>query len=231
MSKGQTMSRRWAGGVLAAAASVTLVALPSSASAHSELAGTVPAVDGVTKGPVRSVSLVFASPIMADLTTVVVTGGGSSGVQVDGQVVEGSTVEASVEGAAKPGRYTVAYRTVSSDGHPITGSFSFAVAAPPENAPAARLRDDDAGSTTSPRGTAVSRAGSEAPDNRGQEGVAAGSAAEVRSSAGLQDVAPSRDVAGSSGSTDGGPGLGAIGVGAVLLVGAGALGRRLASRI
>jgi len=169
--QGSTIVRqRTAGMVMAAAAGLTVLALPSSASAHSDLVGTAPAAGTVAKDPVNEVSLEFASPILPELTAVVVTRGGS-GVPVDDPVVDGSTVTASVDGAARPGEYTVAYRTVAADGHPITGSFSFEVAARPQGAAVARSRHDDGAAASTVR-------------RRGGEGSAVADAARRRDPAG-----------------------------------------------
>jgi copper resistance protein C len=141
---------RATGVMVAAAAGLTVVALPSSASAHTELAGTVPAAGTVSKNPVSELRLEFAAPILPELTAVVVTRGGAD-VKVDEPVIEGSTVSATVDGAAQPGDYTVAYRTVAADGHPITGSFSFEVAPQPKSAAPARPHRDDDGAASATR--------------------------------------------------------------------------------
>ena len=133
MRQGMTTApRRVATILMAATASLTVIALPTSASAHTELAGTVPAAGSVSESPVSGVSLEFAAPILPELTTVVVTRGGS-GVQVEEPVVDGSTVATTMKGRAQPGEYTVAYRAVAADGHAITGSFSFEVAPRPDS--------------------------------------------------------------------------------------------------
>ena len=111
--------------VAATAVSVTLLAWPSAAGAHSDVTGTTPTAGSVSPVPVRSVRLDFAMPVLPDLTYVVVTGG--TGVAAAEPVVEGSTVTAALDTAARQGTYTVAYRTVASDGHPVSGSFSFQV--------------------------------------------------------------------------------------------------------
>jgi len=191
--QGTTIVRqRVAGVMMAAAAGVTVLALPWSASAHTDLADTVPAAGSVSRDPVKDVSLEFAAPILPELTAVVVTRGGT-GVQIDEPVVEGSTVNATVDGAAQPGEYTVAYRTVAADGHPITGSFSFEVASRPASAAPARPRRDAGAASTRRRGAGAATASDAA--QRGDAATAAdpGPAQTGRESQSQLETAPSTD--------------------------------------
>lgn len=98
-----------------------------SALAHDGLLATSPA-DGesVAVAP-GSVTLEFSGEIRALGTEVLVTGPDGSPAS-DGTVeVESGTVVAQLATGRPAGTYTVRWRATSSDGHPLTGTFSFAV--------------------------------------------------------------------------------------------------------
>lgn len=116
--------RQRTGAVLALAVAALVLLLPGAAGwADTVLVSSNPA-DGSTVAPPRSVVLTFGDPITS--ATVEVTGPGGS---VAGQAsVAGATVTRSVS-TLSPGRYTVAYRVVAADGHPVRGGISFTVTA------------------------------------------------------------------------------------------------------
>jgi methionine-rich copper-binding protein CopC len=107
-------------GVLALLA--TILALP--ASAHAGLVSIDPA-DGatVTAAPSR-VTLTFDED-MAEPAVVLVTGPDGQRAAVGPARVSGAVVSVGVD-LPSPGRYTVAFRAVSADGHPVTDQTSFA---------------------------------------------------------------------------------------------------------
>jgi copper resistance protein C len=106
-----------------------ILLLPTSADAHTELVEATPAPGATVRGPVDGVRLVFAEPVVADLTVVAVTTGAVA-LDVGRPVVSGTGVEVTVGLPQPPGSYVVAYRTVSSDGHLVTGSFTFGLQRP-----------------------------------------------------------------------------------------------------
>jgi copper resistance protein C len=219
-----TTRRRVVGFMMAAAAGVTVAAVPSGAHAHTELAGTVPAAGSVSKAPLSGVRLEFAAPVLPELTAVVVTRGATP-VRVGEPVVEGSAVTATVDGATSPGEYTVAYRTVAADGHPITGSFSFQVAPrPASTAPARERRDDDgAASGTRRRGEEASTVADDAGSR--DEAVTAADPSLAKGSAESASTAQAALPAG--GEPIGLRVIGILGMGAAAVaVGAGLLRRR-----
>jgi methionine-rich copper-binding protein CopC len=96
------------------------------ASAHAELTATTPAQGAtVTRLPAQ-VSLTFSEPV-ARPVAVVVTGPDGATVSGGGPRIDGGTVTQPVTGSAAAGRYTVSYRAVSDDGHPVSGTVSFMV--------------------------------------------------------------------------------------------------------
>jgi methionine-rich copper-binding protein CopC len=100
----------------------TILALP--ASAHAGLVSIDPA-DGatVTAAPSR-VTLTFDED-MAEPAVVLVTGPDGQRADVGHTRVSGAVVSVGVD-LPSPGRYTVAFRAVSADGHPVADQKSFA---------------------------------------------------------------------------------------------------------
>lgn len=147
------MSRR------AAAPALALVLLTASpAAAHTGLSGSLPA-DGATAAAPEQVVLSFSGEVVGRLSAVTVVGDDGADAADGRPVVEGTDVVQPLERPLEPGRWTVSYRVVAVDGHPLTGQLAFTVggagaAAPPAAGPA---QDDTAG------GRAGSPAGPDAP--------------------------------------------------------------------
>lgn len=110
---------------------------------HNELLGTDPPYGArLGAGPAR-VMLIFDLPAQRGFSTIVVTGPDRSQWQAGPATEDGTTVSAPVRSLGPAGEYTVAWRIVSADGHPVHGTFPFtlttagpgtAVAAPPNAA-------------------------------------------------------------------------------------------------
>ncbi|MFH5228174.1 copper resistance CopC family protein [Antrihabitans spumae] len=111
--------------VIFAAAFLALFGSAGVAGAHSELESSDPAAGGEFEAPLTAVTLVFNQQIEPSFAALTVTG--IDGIQwaAEGPVVEQARVRAEVGDGIPPGRYTVAYRVVSEDGHPISGSYEF----------------------------------------------------------------------------------------------------------
>ena len=105
-----------------------LVWLAVPASAHSQLIRMDPA-DGstVTVAPTQVV-LTFDENIQHIGDAVVVIGPGGSRVDDGPVVVSGPTATEQLRPLTTPGRYTVSYRVVSDDGHPVTRTLGFVLA-------------------------------------------------------------------------------------------------------
>jgi len=111
------------------------VVLVSPASAHTDLVSATPSSGSTVDGVPAGVQLAFATSVQARLSQVVVSDADGRD-HVVGPVASFDTrVEARVEGLT-PGRYTVAYRVVAADGHPVVGRYAFVVAAGAVAAPA-----------------------------------------------------------------------------------------------
>lgn len=125
-----------------------------TAFAHNVVVSSDPA-DGssVDAGPSK-VTLRYDLPVQPQFAVVTVIGP-ENGHYEDGlpQVV-GSTVSANVRPLGPAGRYTVGYRVVSDDGHPVTGSFSFTLtkAGTGTPGPAAQAPADPAAPSAKPAG-------------------------------------------------------------------------------
>ena len=105
----------------------------SPALAHDALSSTAPARDSVLTTAPETVSLTLTQPptdsASLNLSVITVTDGAGATVS-DGSVsVDGPTLATKVA-PGSPGTYTVLWRAVSSDGHPIEGNYTFTVQTP-----------------------------------------------------------------------------------------------------
>lgn len=113
-----------AAGLLAAVFAVHPV---SSATAHDYLADSNPQDGEVIQGGLDAVSLTFTEAPLANLSgasLVAVTGPDGGTVSADSPTLDGASLSVPVEFTGS-GTYQVVWQTVSSDGHPISGEFSF----------------------------------------------------------------------------------------------------------
>jgi len=117
--------------LLLALLATALLTGAAPAQAHTGLTGSVPA-DGadVAQAP-DAVQLGFAEQVRADLTHVAVTGPDGVDVAAGAPQVDGRTVVQPIGALTVAGSYTVAYRIVGPDGHPVTGTTSFTLTAVP----------------------------------------------------------------------------------------------------
>ncbi|GAA3294798.1 copper resistance protein CopC [Dactylosporangium vinaceum] len=118
------------------AATVLVVLAPATpAWAHSKLLSSDPADGATVSTPLTAVSLTFNEGVQQQFSTVVVTGAdGQSYVDGTPRVVD-RTLSQAVR-ALPAGEVTVAWRTVSADGHPVEGRFAFTNATPGAASPA-----------------------------------------------------------------------------------------------
>jgi methionine-rich copper-binding protein CopC len=114
----------------------TVLAAPPAAWAHSQLRATTPAASQTVTAPVGEVTLTFNDPVHQRFSTVAVSGPGGLSYS-DGPVrVVDTTVHQPVY-PLKSGTYTVQWRVVSADSHPVEGRFGFTVALPAHLEPSA----------------------------------------------------------------------------------------------
>lgn len=115
------MSRR-----LAAVTGLTAIALAvaAPAEAHTSLTGATPAKGSTVRPPARIV-LTYADPVQFPGVVVLDAHGGHH--EAGKAHAAGNTVTEQVAGVLTPGVYTVGWRVVSDDGHPVTGEYRFTV--------------------------------------------------------------------------------------------------------
>ncbi len=132
---------------LAAVAAAMLVGGAPAAQAHDGLAGSTPAQAATVPTPPSEIELEFTGPPQTLGAEVAVTGPDGATVSDGAAEVSGTTVVQPLATGLPAGDYTVDWRVVSSDGHPLTGTFSFT--ATEGAAPAQAVPSDDAAPTTS----------------------------------------------------------------------------------
>lgn len=111
--------------VVALAALAVLGAAPP-ALAHNVLISTDPAKDAsMDTGPAK-ITLTFDAPVQGgDVNQIAVTGPNNT-QWADGNVsIDGNVISAPVRPLGPAGVYTVGYRVLSADGHPVEGQFAF----------------------------------------------------------------------------------------------------------
>ncbi|MBD5785696.1 copper resistance protein CopC [Cellulosimicrobium terreum] len=194
------------------AALATFGALP--AQAHDRLTGTEPADGAALDAPPSDIALTFSTEPLDVEPQVVVTDADGEVVLDDAPTIDGTTATLPVtDGVLTGGEYTVAWRVVSADGHPIEGTFGFAVADQPEESPsqdASAAPSDDADDTASDDTASDDTASDDASDTASDDASAAPS-----------DGAATTDAA-STGTADGSSSALplVLGIGAVVVIGA-----------
>ncbi len=98
----------------------------STASAHTQLVSSDPVDGSVLSTPPTQVVLTFNEALLKEAEDVVIANG--AGEEVKGAVatVVGAIVTIPWPADLPPDNYSVSYRIVSDDAHPITGSIGFA---------------------------------------------------------------------------------------------------------
>ncbi|MBQ1059467.1 copper resistance CopC family protein [Micromonospora sp. C41] len=133
------MRTRTVSALLAALFTAALLLVPATpAAAHNSLQEATPARDArLTTAPTQ-VTLRFLQRLNPAFTTITLRDATDRQVPASAPAVDGATGTVTIEEPLANGTYTVAYRVVSRDGHPVQGSYRFTVAdpaAPPAAAP------------------------------------------------------------------------------------------------
>lgn len=130
--------RRTTRALVAVGVVVTGLVLAAPAVAHDALAASDPAADAVLTQAPTQVVLTFAAEQSGVGSEVLVTGGDGRTWSDGPAQVTGTTVTQPLANALPNGTYTVTWRSVAGDGHPVTGTFGFTVeAATPTPTPTA----------------------------------------------------------------------------------------------
>lgn len=127
-------------------------AMAPPAAAHASLVGTSPAAGETLQAPPGQVVVSFDDTVSAGGDAIRLFDPG--GAEVDGLDVDdgGDVLTADLPPLDDEGSYTVSWKAVSVDGHPIAGTFLFHVGAPSRTEPAVA-----AGTTGTPTGAALLR--------------------------------------------------------------------------
>lgn len=113
-------------------ASFLLVVIPASgAVGHAGLVSTNPEDGASLEVAPEEVVLTFSEELLSDLVEVSVLDGNDNPVvatEIPQTPPPGTDVKVPWPGDLPPGEYSVAFRVVSADGHPVTGRISFSYA-------------------------------------------------------------------------------------------------------
>lgn len=127
-ARAKVPAARWATRLVSAlvTALVGLALCAGPASAHTELLGSDPEQGSVLPSAPRTATLRFNEPIrvVAEAVTLLTAEGAelpSTATSVD------TEVQVDLPGALAPGTYTLGWRVISADGHPVTGALVFSV--------------------------------------------------------------------------------------------------------
>lgn len=141
-------------------AAAVLLVPASPASAHDELVSTDPSADAVLETLPERITLTFSADVLTDAGATVIEVTDADGTSLADGAPEpaGAEVTQALAGPAS-GAVTVKWRVVSSDGHPIDGSFAFTV---PEAAPTPTATPTTPASTSPSPAASASAAPTEA---------------------------------------------------------------------
>lgn len=118
------LSLRAVGAMLAALLCLGVV-MPAAASAHAALVESDPASGASLDASPEQVRVTFNEPLQEAFAAVTVTGPEGARWSLDDVRVEGSSAFVSVRDLGPSGTYTIAYRVISADSHPVSGTVEF----------------------------------------------------------------------------------------------------------
>jgi methionine-rich copper-binding protein CopC len=148
-----------AGLVAAALAAAALLLVPAApAAAHNTLRSASPAEEARLATAPTQVTLTFMQRLDPAFTTIALTDAAQEKVPTGEPVVTGTTGTVTIDRALANGTYTVAYRVVSPDGHPVQGSYRFTVADPSAGAGPAVTAPSSAPPAVDPSATSAAPA-------------------------------------------------------------------------
>lgn len=107
-----------------------VLVFPTATWAHSKLETSSPAADAELTESVKEFSLTFNENIDENLSTLKVKNDQGEEVKLSGTQVSGKTLSGTVDEPLPSGAYTVEWKIVGGDGHPVDGTYSFQVDAP-----------------------------------------------------------------------------------------------------
>jgi copper resistance protein C len=134
------------------------IGLAGPAAAHNVLIASDPAEGAVLQQPPTVISLTFDQPVQDFQPVVTVLGADGQRYESGTPSVDSTVVTQSVTTLSAPGPYSIAYRVVSADGHPVQGEVRFELAAAP--APASSVASSPPTSSSASASTPPSTPGS-----------------------------------------------------------------------
>ena len=117
--------------IASSVAAVSLVVLASPAAAHAKLVSSTPAGGSTVAESPAEILIRFSERIESSFGGIQVFGPSGARVETAPPEIAGSQLRLPMEALAAPGPYTVVFRVISADGHPVEASFSFVFAPPP----------------------------------------------------------------------------------------------------
>lgn len=190
------------------------VGFPGAASAHSELISSTPADGSRLDAAPAQVVLTFSEDIRPEGALVQVTDGEGLAMTDGKLTLDGPKVTQPLSAQLHPGNYTITYKVVSADGHPISDAIAFTLS-------------DAAGTASSSTSTSSTNTSSSTTSAASATPTSSTSSASTSSSASTPAAAsPNTDAA----TKDSGPNLGWI-LGGLALAGLAAAGIFVALRM
>ncbi|MEU8249534.1 copper resistance protein CopC [Nonomuraea sp. NPDC048916] len=148
------MKRTLLAALTATFAALLVIGAAVPALAHDALKRSDPAKDATVK-TIDEVTLEFTAKVR--MPFVIVRGADGAEHQLGAPATDGSVVKQQLRGVLPDGKYTIAYRVVSSDGHPVEGEIPFAVkGAPPSAEPSSEPSAEPAAQQSAPPVTSPS---------------------------------------------------------------------------
>jgi len=120
-----TLRSRTLTAVIAALLTTFGLTVGSAAHAHDQLVGSNPEEGAELDEQPEWLELDFSGEIQDVGTEIQVLEGGEQDISAGEVTVEGTQVSSALPDNMTPGEYTVQWRVVSEDGHPISGEFDF----------------------------------------------------------------------------------------------------------
>ncbi|MHA2855440.1 copper homeostasis periplasmic binding protein CopC [Paenibacillus lautus] len=107
-----------------------VLVFPTATWAHSKLESSTPAADAKITESVKEVNLSFNENIDENLSTLKVKNAQGEAVEVSEVKVNQNTMSGTLAAPLPSGSYTVEWKIVGGDGHPVDGTYAFEVDAP-----------------------------------------------------------------------------------------------------
>jgi len=111
-----------------------VLVFPTATWAHSKLESSTPAADAKITESVKEVNLSFNENIDENLSTLKVKNAQGEEVEVSEIKVNQNTMAGTLAAPLPSGSYTVEWKIVGGDGHPVDGTYAFEVDAPETSA-------------------------------------------------------------------------------------------------